>query len=157
MASQLKLAQLHIRLDNKGMIKTDQDLANIAPFSFKTYFSWGMKKAYANWVVGETVTGSIVARIQGNVMTSQLENRTGTSKKIRSIEDSIMGDGIVNSKVIWADETNFLGVSCFGREGYSGWFLFSTSRVMSSTTEKLVLKKISRLGFNPKNYVRMPN
>jgi len=156
MASQLKLVQFHIAFGNRGMIKTDQDLADIAPFSFKTYFSRGMKKAYANWTLAETVTGSIVSRIQGNVMSTQFETGIGTSQKIRNIEDSVMGDGLYSSAVLWADEANILFVNCFGSNGYSGWALYSTSSTLSRKAKQIVLQKISALGFKLKRAVVLP-
>jgi len=154
MGNKLYLVQLHIGLGNRGMIKTDQDLAAIAPLTFNTYFSRGMKRAYANWTLAETVTGSIASRIRGNVLHVVYE--TGMSRKIKNIEDSIMGAGLVNIKVLWADKTNVLVIACFGSKGYSGWLLFSTSRALRSTTEKIVLEKISQIGFNPKRPVVLP-
>jgi len=151
MASKLRLQQIHIAFGNRGMIKTDQQLAAFAPFTFKTYFSRNMKKASGNWTLGETVTGSYVLRILGNVLNNQYE--TGTSLKINSIEDSLMGDGLYVFHALWADEANILYVSCFGSQGYSGWYLLSTRRTLSRKTQKIVLDKKSVLGFNPKRPV----
>jgi len=156
MASKLYLEQLYLKYGKKGMIKTDQDLEAFAPFTFKSYFSKNMKKSYINWTLDETVSGSIVSRIQGNVLKMQLETGTGTSRKIQNIEDSIMGDGLSSRHVLWADETNILMVKCFGSKGYSGWSFYSTGRTLSRKTKQIVLDKISALGFNPGRPVILP-
>jgi len=154
MASKLRLQQAHIRFGKGGMIKTDQDLAAIAPLTFKTYFSRGMKKAYANWTLHDTFTGSVVSGIRRNVMNMQFV--TGTSRKIQNMEDSLMGDGFNNLHVLWADETNILFVGCSGSEGYSYWWLTSMSRKLNRMTKQIVLQKISALGFNLKRAIILP-
>jgi len=156
MASKLDIVQKHIGFGNGGMIQTDQDLDAFAAFTFMSYFSRDMKKSYANWTLGETVSGSIVSSIRGNVMSTQLETGIGTSRKIQSIEDSLMGDGLASYNVLWADKTNILLVGCLGSKGYSGWSLFSTSRTLSRKTKKIVLEKISALGFKPNKAVVLP-
>jgi len=114
-----------------------------------------MNNAYGNWTLGETVTGSFVLRIRGNVMINQFE--TGTSMKIHNIENSLMGDGLYVLHALWADdEANILFVCCFGSQGYSGWYLLSTSRSLSRKTQTIVLDKISVLGFNLKRAVVLP-
>jgi len=154
MASKLRLASIHVGLGNRGMIKTDQDLDAFSALTFKAYFSKNMKRAYTNWTLDETVTGSFVASIRGNVYNYKYE--TGTSRKILGNEDSLVGDRFVNAKVIWADETCMLFVFCFGSEGYSGWALDSTSRTLSKRTKNIVYGIISARGFSAKKAVVIP-
>jgi len=156
MASKLRLQQLHIEYGKIGMITADQNLVALAPFAYKGYFSRNVKKAYGNWTLGETVSGSNVSRIQGNAKRYQLESGTGRSKKIRNSEDSVMGDGFFSYKVLWADEINILFVNCFESKCYSGWSLFSTSRTLNRKTQKIVLDKICALGFNHNRAVVLP-
>jgi len=156
MPSKLNLVQVHIGYGKRGMIKTDQDLDAISPFTFKKHFSKDMKKAYRNWTLHETFTGSIVSPICGNVLRIELETGTGTSRKIRNIEDSVTGDGLFSSTVLRADETNILFLSCFGSKGYSGWFFYSTSRTLNRKTKEIVLDKISALGFKLNRAMLVP-
>jgi len=82
-----------------------------------------------------------------------MQFETGTSRKIQNLEDSLMGDGLHSLHVLWADETNFLFVGCSGGEGYSWWWLTSTSRKLSRQTKQIVLQKISALGYNLKRAI----
>jgi len=150
-ASKLDLTNMHLVLFKGGLIKTDKDLDGISTFTIETHLSRNMKKLHANWTLGETSSGRMFKRIRRNIMVHMYE--AGTSKKIRKLEDSLIGDGVRDSKVIWADETNILVVSCFGSEGYSAKGLFSTSRTLSRTTMKIVLDQISARGFNRKRAV----
>jgi len=154
MAIKLFLSNMNIGIGNRRMIKTDQDLYELAPFTFKTYLSWKMKNSYANWTFDKTVTGSLVDLIQGNAINSQYMT---SSSIIRKHEDSVFGDGSSTYKVIWADDKSLLFVWCFGSEGYSGWDLYSTSPTLSKTTRKILVEKMPALGFNPKRAVVLPH
>jgi len=154
MANKLSLSHLSIGFGNRGMITTDQDLYELAPFTFKKHFSKDMKKSYGNWTYGETSTGSVVNFIQKNVFRYQL--KTHASRTIQKNADSLFGDGSSTYKVIWADGKSILLVGCFGSKGYSGWALYSTSRSLSRTTKEIVLEKISALGFKRSGAVVLP-
>jgi len=61
MANKVYLVKLDIGLCERGLIKTDQDLTALAPFTSQTYFSRDKKKAYGNWTLDKVITGSFAS------------------------------------------------------------------------------------------------